>query len=216
MTAPTGLIRPNDPDVGGSIMDAALPFLPFSAMLGLANVDIGYRLLGLSPLVGAGAAIAIDNLRLTPFLITRPTFVDKLAFVTTVNGGAGSVARVGIYRASAVAPFLPTTLVVDGGSLATDAAAGGKITSISVMLPPGWYWAAYNCGVAAPTVRTLTPIGGSALGYEVVAAVTTANVQGGLSIAAAFGALPASLAANALSAYTVLTIPAAVFARVNA
>lgn len=217
MTGPgPAMSRPNDPDVGGGLMEAALPYVPFSATLGFGNVDIGYRILSLSPTVGPGQVIAIDVIRLCPFLITRPTFIDKLAFVVTATGGAGSVARCGIYRASSVAPFLPTTLVVDSGQFDTNASANGKITNVSLVLAPGWYWAAYVCGVAAPTIRIQASVSGGHFGLEVVASATTVNVAGGLQLAFPYAALPATLAGNAISAYGLSVALPLILARVNA
>jgi hypothetical protein len=210
-------VRPNDPDVGGGVLEAALPYLPFSSFLNLANQNIGYRILGLSPAVAAGVAIAVDEVRLVPFLVTRPTFLDRIAFVTTVLSGAGGLARIGIYRAIQTPPFLPGLLLVDSGAIAVDAGNGGKITNTVLMLQPGWHWAAYTCGVSAPTIRNLASIAGGWAGLEVVAGATTVNVGGGLVLTRAFAALPADLTGTVITGYSAVAVNIPlILGRVNA
>lgn len=104
---------------------------------------------------GAPAVVAVDTLILEPFVTLRTMTPAAYCFRHTTNGGAGSVARIGIYEADQNT-LLPTTLLFDSGSVATDAGAPAThqqacpVTLVANRL----YWFVYVCGVAAPTVTT--------------------------------------------------------------
>lgn len=110
------------------------------------------------------AAVA-NRLYLVPFSVSRTTTYDRVAIEVT-TGAAGNV-RLGIYGPF-TGNFASLPLVVDAGTLTTNAAAVKAIT-ISQQLTPGWYFVAAVFD-ATPTLRAFTasaaqaPFGVSNLG----------------------------------------------------
>ncbi len=80
--------------------------------------------------------------------------VITLALNVNVAGGAGSVARIGVYSTITTGAPLPQALVLDGGSSLDCTLTGLRShTGLSfVMQPDTLYWLAVIFGVAAPTV----------------------------------------------------------------
>lgn len=147
-------------------------------------------------------APAIDTLFAMPFCSPRGGTLDRLQFNVTTVGGAGSVARCGIYTNSGASLIYPNALVVDGGQHDTSAVGGTGVKSatIDVDLDPGeLYWFVYLCGTAAPTVRGINPAACFPL-FGLDSTIGTAPGVG-LSVAQAYGALPATFTASG----TVLT-----------
>jgi hypothetical protein len=144
------------------------------------------------------AAQAIGTLIAIPFIVGFRATLDQLNFNVTVAGGAGSVARVGIYRSTSRVNVYPSSLVVDAGQVDTNA-IGYKANAAVATLRPGLYWAAYLAGVAAPTVHIVAnsaanPHASPLLGW------TAANppvANGSLRVAQAYGALPDPFPAGA-------------------
>jgi len=151
--------------------------------------------------IPAAVAFPIDTLRCAPFIVARPTRIDRIGFQVTVVGGAGSVARCGIYRATSRISIYPGTLIVDGGEKDC-AAAGGigvKSTVIDKWLDPGiLYWFVYNAGVSAPTSAAVL-LNGSGIMPAVagMAAGTLTDTSATLAVASAYAALPATFPAGA-------------------
>ncbi len=116
-----------------------------------------------------------SELRLQPFYAQVPRAVDRLACnVSTASATAGHVARLGIYNADPVTG-LPTTVLVDAGSVAVDT-AGVKEVVISVITLSGLYWFALTA--QSGTFTSLTT--NSAV---VVAAATSAGGAGATTAA---------------------------------
>ena len=88
------------------------------------------------------ATINADALRYETILVTTPITLDQLAIeVTTASGTGGSTARLGIYAADT--DWQPSSLIVDGGTVATDS-TGVKTVSINQALTPGRYLLVVN------------------------------------------------------------------------
>jgi len=100
---------------------------------------------------------SVGDLQFTPFWSGAGGIVSELAFNVNTVGGAGSVARCGLYNADQDL-LIPTTLVVDGGQFATDSGTGIKnTTGLSLVLAPATlYYFAWICGTAAPVMVTLS------------------------------------------------------------
>lgn len=106
-----------------------------------------------------------------PYLFRSGARITHLTCNVTVAGGAGTVARLGIYSVKAdgyIGDLLATT-----GDIAMDS-SGFKATALSspVSLPPGWYYVAIvsSTNATQPTLTawgsTLTStLGGSPLGF---------------------------------------------------
>ena len=99
-----------------------------------------------------------QTLRLSPFMVTRPVNLDRLAIeVTTLGADAGVLTRLGIYRSER--DGMPGLLFLDAGVVPTGSAdgTGAKQVTISLRLNPGLYWlASLTTGVSGtgPTLRT--------------------------------------------------------------
>lgn len=146
------------------------------------------------------ASVATGTLYAYPFISGRGGTLDRIAFNVTTVGGAGSVARVGIYTATSDTNLYPDALVVDGGEQNTNASTGVKSSNINISLTPNkLYWLVFLCGTSAPVVRGLQVSSmQNILGLDNT--LSTANGQG-LTVAQAYGALHATFPGSA----TVLT-----------
>jgi hypothetical protein len=147
-------------------------------------------------------APAIGTLRAFPYIApTRGGTLDRIAFtVTTLLAGN---ARVGIYNSTSEQNIYPSTLVVDGGDFST-ATATVKSTTISVNLVPSrLYWLVHLCGTGAATLRAVGLTSAPNIGLNNTLP-TTPNV--GISVAQAYGALPATFPAGG-TAITAVPIP---------
>ena len=155
-------------------------------------------------------APAVGTLIALPFVSGRGGTLDRIAFNVTTVGGAGSKARVGIYTNQSDGVLYPQTLLDDGGEFLCDAATGVKSTTIARVLSAGQlYWFAYLCGTAAPTIRCLSVAGTWPIfGLDNTLGTTPTM---GLTVATAYGALPATFTAAA-TRLTAVPIPA-IFAR---
>lgn len=136
---------------------------------------------------GTSRVVAIDTLVAFPFYSVGAQTADRIAFNVPTGGGAGSVARAGIYQATSVTDPYPGTLVVDGGEHATNT-TGVKSTVLAQALAANTLcWLAYLCGVAAPTISGITR-GGAFPVFGRDSALSGFGV--GWTVAQAYGALP--------------------------
>jgi hypothetical protein len=93
-----------------------------------------------SSITTASAGITNNRLHYVPFLVTVSTTFDRIAVNHAATaGGAGSVARLGIYNSTG---GLPSTRVVDAGTIDLTTAAAFKPVTINQTLAPGLYWLA--------------------------------------------------------------------------
>jgi len=93
----------------------------------------------------------------TGWLMLSPLWIDKTCIVggigaeLTTAGTTGAVARLGIYNSSS--EYMPTTLLVDAGTVSATGTAGFKEATLNVVLDPGFYWMAFMTEVANSTWR---------------------------------------------------------------
>jgi hypothetical protein len=91
-----------------------------------------------------------------PFIVDTTIVIDQLACEVSTQGAAGKLARLGIGNADI--DWNPTTLVIDGGTVAVDS-TGIKTASIAdTTLTPGRYFGLFNTDGAA-TYRTVNGSG---------------------------------------------------------
>jgi hypothetical protein len=155
-----------------------------------------YYLAGLAASAALGTATpAIGTLIAVPFHSGRGGVIDRLAFTVTGVGGAGSVARVGIYLPTSASDLTPAGLVLDGGEFDSNSTGLKAATVSQALSPDGLYWFAYLCGVAAPTIRAV-PVGDAFPILGVNNAFGTTPILG-WTVAQAYGALPATFPAGA-------------------
>jgi hypothetical protein len=130
--------------------------------------------------VAAGAA---NFIRAIPFYVPVATTFDRIACNVTTQGTAAAEVRLGIYN---VANGVPTTLVLDAGSVGANT-TGVKEITISVTLPRGWYALSANKNELAIALRRIvTSIN---LGQTNLAVQQPHDVW---QVSSTFGALPSS------------------------
>lgn len=88
---------------------------------------------GFSPVV---VTFAQNLLKAQPFVVPKTITLDRIGMEITVIGTVGSLVRLGIYASE---NGLPTTLVLDAGTIAGDSATFQSIT-INQTLAPGLYY----------------------------------------------------------------------------
>lgn len=107
-----------------------------------------------SPLsTGTSSGLGVGTLRVVPFVVPRALAISRVVAEVTSAGEAGSLFRIGIYSASG---NIPSSLVVDAGTIAGDSATVQEI-AVSVTLAPGVYFvggAVQNVATTQPTMRT--------------------------------------------------------------
>lgn len=133
----------------------------------------------------------LSQLVLIPFECGEAAIFDRIAIeVTTV--GAGSVVRLGLYDSL---DGNPNNRLVDGGTVDSSAATGGKEVNINQAVGPGLYWVAIVAqGGVAPQIRADTAYHSPYValnGGIPVASTYSSYVQ----TAAVAGALPATVGA---------------------
>lgn len=135
-----------------------------------------------------GSTVALTNnaSRYTPFIVVKKCTIDRLGIDISGAGSVGSVLKLGIYNSS---NSMPSTLLLDAGTVNGNSATFQAIT-VNQVMDPGLYFMYVNHNSAANiTVRT---IGVSAapivLGYPNVGGTTPAT---SLFVAEAYnGTLP--------------------------
>ena len=141
-----------------------------------------------------------------PLVVSTGT-LDRIGAEVTAGGGASSVIRLGIYNHN-YTTGLPSSLVLDAGTIDGNAVAVQEIT-ISQAVTVGVYWlVAVAQGTGTPSMRTpAVPVGQKVFATATAAAGTTiANAHiGGRSQDSVSGALPST--ANATTARTYAGLP---------
>ncbi len=143
--------------------------------------------------IGAAVASPTDTLRAHPIILTRTGRLVEVGFRMTINGGAGSRARVGLYIVDPVS-LMPTRLIFDSGSLVTDAGAPILRTAVASIqiVAPTILFAAYNATVAAPTVASCVNTAGQVAANFFGVGVSGNRNGSGITIASLYGPLPAT------------------------
>lgn len=131
----------------------------------------------------AAAAFGVGDMRCIPFHVPRPITAIRIGAKITSAGGAGSLARLGIYADDGTGK--PGSLILDAGTIDGTVLGLGLIT-ISQALPAGLIWLSYVAQVAAPTVQYAL-----AAPLQQPYSATDTNTQGWQKTAVT-GALPAS------------------------
>ena len=135
-------------------------------------------------------AAPVNTLFAVPFPCPEDMVILELAVRVNAGGGAGSVARCGIYQATSPTNIYPRTLIIETGELDTSA-SGLKKTTISQQLYRGTlYWLAYLAGVAAPSVY------GGDTALHVIGHLSDMTGVTYVTKAQAYGAMPALFPAS--------------------
>lgn len=138
-------------------------------------------------------APGVDTFLAVPFVLSRGQTVDRIACeVTTL--AAGAVARIGIYRATSLKNLYPSNLVLDSGEI--DCSSNGvKAVTVSAFLSRGVYYACVLEGVGSATFKGMSNVGVYSDIFGRASNLTTAQLH--ITLARAYGALPAAFPAGA-------------------
>lgn len=152
----------------------------------------------ITPTATGTAAVAKDTIKFVPFVHPHGFRISQIAFGVQTGGAAGSVARVGIYDCidDLRGDMTPNRLLLDGGEFDTTA-TGQMATAVTTQLEEGrWYWAAYHCGVNAPTIPTIA-LGGQALMLGSASGASPTHSTH-LTVNQSYGALPVTAPSGAI------------------
>lgn len=131
-------------------------------------------------------AIVANTMYYAPWFVDGTIVIDQFAAEITTAGAAGTLARLGIYRADA--DWQPTDEVVEGAEISI--AAVGVVTSAitDTTLNPGRYLAAITCS-GAPTFREMR---GGQRYIGLSTAFGTSPFRISMTVGRAYAALPAT------------------------
>jgi len=168
-----------------------------SGVLGARGVAPGLYRSGYYYFASGGAigtaSLGNENLRVSQWVVTEAVTIARFNAEFTVAGEAGSVFRIGVWAADG-AGGIPSTLVVDAGTVATSGSPGVVEVTLGspVTIQPGVYWiggAVQNAPSTQPTMRTVTPLWpGGPLTTSLPSAGTSAPGWLKAAVSGAFGA----------------------------
>jgi hypothetical protein len=147
----------------------------------------------------------LDTLCYIPIWFPNPTTLSSISIDTTATAAAGGVARLGLY--SSDTGGLPSTLIQDAGTVATDAGTGRKTVSITPVVVSGLVYAAVVLQVAAPTIRCISTVGmPPQAGFAAASALNVPNVPAQLSVSGTLPSTASSLITQDLVPLAVLGV----------
>jgi hypothetical protein len=106
------------------------------------------------PSIGFGTA-TVNTTYYTPFFVPVTTTFDRIAIRTAPSFSGTSSTRLGIYNSTA---GLPSTVVLDAGTVGNTSLNQTAQITISQQLTPGVYWLAANSQTAATTNNFITNV----------------------------------------------------------
>lgn len=142
---------------------------------------------------GSGTIATANTMVAVPFIAPqRGGTVDRIDFqINTLGAGNG---RLGLYSNTSDSTLYPNALLADGGSIST-ATTGVKSTTISVALAGGSLnWLVYNTDNAVALVLQLNGTDVTSMLGQPAAGGTAYHAA--ISVAQAFGAMPATFTAG--------------------
>jgi hypothetical protein len=117
----------------------------------------------------------------TPIFIPNSITADRISIVTHSSHSGSAVVRLGIYADNS---GIPSTLILDAGTVSTTAGAGVFSITISQALTAGnWYWLAWNCQTAATTNAYIGNPSGFTGGNQLNPRVSAGNFNTVISLA---------------------------------
>jgi hypothetical protein len=104
------------------------------------------------------ATLGIGTLRLAPFVVVANVNIVRLFGEHTVAGDASSALRIAVYDDDGTGN-VPSTLIVDAGTIPMTGAAAVQEVTVNINLTPGLYWvggAVQGATSTQPTVRCVS------------------------------------------------------------
>ena len=101
------------------------------------------------------SAMTANNTRYLQFYVSETTTFDRIGIVTGASFVGSATIRLGIYNNGA---SIPSTVVLDAGTVNPTAASTVYQATISQSLSKGWYWLAFNTVTAATPQNQFTTI----------------------------------------------------------
>jgi len=109
-----------------------------------------------TPSTTLGSVTATANRTVfTPIYIAETTTVNRIAMQTSSTFSGTGTVRLGIYNST---NSLPSTVLIDAGTVTPTAASTAYEITISQSLNPGFYWLAFNQQGTAPSLGSYTGI----------------------------------------------------------
>jgi hypothetical protein len=136
-TSTTTAATPNSVKTAYDTGAAKFQFLPFRSSSYYSNIN-----------ATASTAATVNRTIYNPIYIPNAITIDRLQIITINTFAGTAVVRLGIYNDNG---GVPSTVLVDGGTVSCTAAATAYTVTISQAVSAGWYWLAFNMQTAATT-----------------------------------------------------------------
>jgi hypothetical protein len=150
-----------------------------------------------TPSTNSSTTIVANRTYYTPIFIPSAMSIDRISCLTGSSFSGTAIIRLGIY---ADAAGLPSTLILDAGTVSATAAATGYTITISATIPTGGiYWLALNTQTAAATNTVASAASQIMNGLPSIG--TTTSIYSGYSESSITGAF-VDVVSPALSATT--------------
>jgi len=164
-----------------------------------------YRGVGVT--TNASALAAVNTTYYTPFFVPQTTTFDRIVVRTGLTFSGTASVRLGIYNSSSSG--LPSTVVLDAGTVSATASAATYLITINQQLTAGIYWLAANSQTAATTNTYLGIVNNNATVYvgqpfSFFGALGTVQYYSEASISGAFataGTLTAGVSSAGISTF---------------
>jgi hypothetical protein len=184
------------------------------ARLDAVDVDVASRILALPYRSGAfykasnssaynnNQAMTVTTTYYTPFYVTMTQTFDRIGLVTGTGFAGTGLVRLGIYNS---VNGLPTTVLLDAGTVATSGVSTQYTITIAQSLSVGQYWLAFNTVTAGSTNNFVSLINSAANTPSNFGSVTIsgANIIGyseSMDATSGFATAGVSFTTNTLSA----------------
>jgi len=136
-TSTTTAATPNSVKTAYDTGAAKFQFLPFRSSSYYSNIN-----------ATASTAATVNRTIYNPIYIPNAITIDRLQIITINTFVGTAVVRLGIYNDNG---GVPSTVLVDGGTVSCTAATTAYTVTISQAVTAGWYWLAFNMQTAATT-----------------------------------------------------------------
>lgn len=157
---------------------------------------------GITPLA-AGSALTANTSYYTPIYFPNAVTLDRIVVRTGSSFSGTATVRLGIYNTTS---GLPSTVLLDAGTVSATAASTDYSITISQAVGIGWYWLVMNTQTAAASNNFQSITGSTAAGAnaDLGASSTTNSLRTGYQQASVTGAFATatSLTGSATSGIT--------------
>jgi hypothetical protein len=147
------------------------------------------------PFTASTIALAKDQQRAMPFIVSKTITLDRIASEITIAGSAGSLVRLGIYDD---VNGIPTNLISDAGTIAGDSATFQSITINQTLSPGLYHLVSFHNSSSSITFRTIPSTSVSPV-YGIPSTLGATTLAGTISATQTYGAMPNPFSTTAIA-----------------